>query len=375
MKNTKKLYRYIINNCLSFFKVTENSETEMKLIIINSLAFLGSFYLLFMSFILIMEKSYFYSSLNLITLFFTVFLIILIKRSENYKIITTIYIIFLQFFFIFNFHTGAGSQMAFVWYFLYPLISFIVLGLYPGLVLSLNLIFISFILNTFNFNIDGLVYFPPEKMLRIIVSYSGVLLFTFIYEKNRLALQKKLENTLKELNELVIKDSLTGLYNRRYMDEVISRLINQCQRSQMNLGFIMADLDYFKNYNDTYGHQAGDSMILDFSKILKTIIKRKTDFVFRYGGEEFLIILSSTSSKSVKEISAAIVAETENLSVENIESPYDIVTVSAGAIFTDSPHEKSLQDLIYLTDLALYDAKKNGKNCYVFKNINEFVTN
>ena len=373
MKNNKRLYIYLRTYFRSFFKVKESHETDMRLIIINSLALLGSTYLVIMSVILVSEKSYFYAGLNLITLLFTVILIILIKKSRYFKLYATIYIIFLQFFFIFVFHTKATNQMAFVWFYLYPLISFIVLGLYSGVILSINLILVSFILNTFNFNIDGLISISTAKMLRIIISYSGVLFFTFIYEKNRLSLHKNLENALDELNDLVIKDSLTGLYNRRYMDDVISRLINQCKRSNMELGFIMVDLDYFKNYNDTYGHQAGDLMILTFSNVLKSLIKRKTDFVFRYGGEEFLIILSSTTANSVKEIAGEIITRTEALSIEHKNSPYNIFTVSAGAVFTDTPEKKSLNELIYLTDLALYDAKKNGKNCYIFNNINEYV--
>ena len=91
---------------------------------------------------------------------------------------------------------------------------------------------------------------------------------------------------MKKLNDLAIRDTLTGLYNRRYMDEVMFRVINQCNRSGLTIAFIMADLDFFKKYNDTYGHQAGDILLETFSNMLVSLVRRQTDFVFRYGGEE-----------------------------------------------------------------------------------------
>ena len=360
----QKLYRQTAG---FLFRKTGDSESNRRFAMLNSLSIVGAVYLIIMSLILAGERSFFYAGTNIFFSFLIIVFFILVNKSSYYRLFSTIIITLLQYYFIFLFHTGSGIQMAFIWYYLYPLISFFILGIYAGLALSINLIVFTVIINFFSNNISIFIHYPSPVMIRIIMSYTGVLFFTYIFEKNRLVIQKKLEKTLFELNELAIKDSLTGLYNRRYMNDMISRLIDQCRRSEMKLGFIMTDLDYFKNYNDTYGHLAGDKMLVKFSGIMQEIVKRKTDFVFRYGGEEFFIILSSTNMETLEDLTRSIIRETQNLSVPHRTSPYKIATVSAGAVFTENPSESTFEELINMTDKALYEAKSKGRNCYVFK--------
>ncbi len=366
----------------SFFKSNIeklSSEKQRKILLLDSISIIGLSLLILMSILLIHENSYFYASINLIICSLIIIFFILVHRGNNFQLYSTVIILFIQFFFLFLFHSGAGNQMAFIWFYLYPLISFFILGINSGLILSLQLILISYIINVFSSNIPFFIQIQDGKIFRIILSYSGVLVLAYIFEKTRLTTRLKYERALNELNERVIRDSLTGLYNRGYMNDMISHIIDQCRRHDMKLGFIMADIDFFKNYNDTYGHQAGDEILLKVSKMLESAVKRKTDFLFRYGGEEFFIILSSTTPESLDILADKIIKGTSELSIPHKTSPFKTITVSAGAVFTDDPGKCSFDELINLTDKALYRAKNSGRNCYISencssKNISQMLT-
>ena len=262
----------------------EASENLRKQTMLSILSLLGILFLFLMSILLFVEGAYYFSTLNLILGAFLVVLFLLIRRGRRIRLYSILSITILQIFFLYLVHSGAGDQMAFVWYYLYPLIALFLLGTQTGLFLSVWMIGLSVLLNSFSGHIPTFIHIPIGKILRIFISYMGVTLFAVVFERTRLITQNKLEDTMAKLNELAIRDSLTGLYNRRYMDEVIFQMVQQCQRSGMTIGFIMADIDYFKMYNDTYGHPAGDVLLADFAKMLLSLVRRQTDFVFRYGG-------------------------------------------------------------------------------------------
>ncbi|MDP2831531.1 MAG: diguanylate cyclase [Candidatus Omnitrophota bacterium] len=153
------------------------------------------------------------------------------------------------------------------------------------------------------------------------------------------------------LVDLAVRDGLTGLFNRRYFNELISVEINRLKRSPAALSLLMLDIDNFKNYNDTQGHQAGDVLLKDAAKVFKNSV-RPADIVCRYGGEEFIIILPQTEKKA-----ATIVAERLRVQV----GLYLPTTVSIGiASVPEDAHEISA--LIEKADSALYQAKAAGKN-------------
>ena len=151
--------------------------------------------------------------------------------------------------------------------------------------------------------------------------------------------------------DLAVRDGLTGLFNRRYFNELIAVEINRLKRSPAALSLLMLDIDNFKNYNDTQGHQAGDALLKDAAKVFKNSL-RPLDVVCRYGGEEFIVILPQTDK-----LSAKIVAE--RLRVQF--GLYLTTTVSIGiASLPDDAQE--VVTLIAKADGALYEAKKTGKN-------------
>lgn len=175
--------------------------------------------------------------------------------------------------------------------------------------------------------------------------------------------RKKLQEEIKEktfFKEMSITDSLTGLYNRRYFDELIFREEARAKRYPQKFSLLMIDIDNFKKVNDTYGHPSGDSILKRMGEILRSR-PRNTDFVARYGGEEFSIIAPHTSKKNASVFAARmldIIAREEFILNDSTKAR---VTVSIGvANFDDDAQTK--EELIKKADNALYQAKKMGKN-------------
>lgn len=175
--------------------------------------------------------------------------------------------------------------------------------------------------------------------------------------------RKKLQEEIKEkafFKEMSITDSLTGLYNRRYFDELIFREEARAKRYPQKFSLLMIDIDNFKKVNDTYGHPSGDNILKRMGEILRSR-PRNTDFVARYGGEEFSIIAPHTSKKNASVFAARIldiIAREEFILNASTKAR---ITVSIGvANFDDDAQTK--EELVKKADNALYQAKKMGKN-------------
>jgi len=162
------------------------------------------------------------------------------------------------------------------------------------------------------------------------------------------------------LRHQVIHDVLTGLFNRRYLEETLEREISRGRRKGASLGLIMLDLDYFKHFNDTYGHEAGDNLLRALGKFLGSIV-RKEDVACRYGGEEFVLILPEASQEIVRQRAEDIRREFPKLPVMHRGQMLESVTVSLGvAMFPD--HGATGQDVLRAADDAMYRAKAQGRN-------------
>ncbi|AET69187.1 PAS domain S-box/diguanylate cyclase (GGDEF) domain-containing protein [Desulfosporosinus orientis DSM 765] len=160
-----------------------------------------------------------------------------------------------------------------------------------------------------------------------------------------------------------ITDSLTGLANRRYFDEVLEREFYRVKRSGSSLSLIMLDVDYFKKFNDKYGHLAGDDCLRQIGFILKTIARHVPDTVARYGGEEFSLILPQTDEKGAEVLAKRIRTAVESLSIQHLASDIaGYVTVSIGVVTVYPTGLASPEQVVALADEALYCAKKQGRN-------------
>ncbi|MBF2056225.1 MAG: sensor domain-containing diguanylate cyclase [Cyanobacterium sp. T60_A2020_053] len=175
--------------------------------------------------------------------------------------------------------------------------------------------------------------------------------------------RKKLE---LKLNKLATFDGLTKVYNRQSFDQNLSKEWTRGAREKQPLSLIICDVDYFKPYNDFYGHIQGDKCLKKVAKIMAEIVKRSSDFLARYGGEEFAIILPNTPLTG-----ALTIAETLRLTVENLAIPHaqseisPVITISLGVSSTIPDANLPFDTLVRGADLALYEAKNQGRNCVV----------
>lgn len=164
----------------------------------------------------------------------------------------------------------------------------------------------------------------------------------------------------KKLEILVIEDTLTGVYNRRYFNKIIEKELRRTKRENLNLCLLSIDIDNFKKYNDTFGHPKGDDVLVKVAQTLKAFASRSTDYVFRMGGEEFSILFSGLDLDKSLEFSNELVKKIENLQIEHNENK--VVTISAGLVCMNANDILNEEELYRFSDVALYDAKANGKN-------------
>ena len=167
----------------------------------------------------------------------------------------------------------------------------------------------------------------------------------------------------KRIEEISLHDELTTLYNRRHFNKVLHDELNRARRDKKILSFMMMDVDHFKFYNDTYGHQEGDTVLFKISKVLKSYCKRAGDFAFRLGGEEFGIIFSEQTIEESEVFANMVRKAIENLKIEHKQNTISsFVTISIG-LLTIYPVEKLTEDEIYKkADDLLYKAKETGRN-------------
>ena len=173
-------------------------------------------------------------------------------------------------------------------------------------------------------------------------------------------LQKELLETNKRLELLSITDGLTKLHNHRYFQDELARAFEESQRYQRPLSLAMIDIDFFKKFNDTYGHAVGDEVLKRSADLYRSSV-RSTDLVARYGGEEFAVMMPETSLDDAVTFAEKIRHLVETTSLETQAGPLS-VTVSVGVASVPQSRIRSAKELVVAADRALYRAKKNGRN-------------
>ncbi|MEX5412376.1 diguanylate cyclase [Atlantibacter hermannii] len=182
--------------------------------------------------------------------------------------------------------------------------------------------------------------------------------------------EQKLASANQVLQQYAQRDHLTGLYNRRYMDECLMNEINQAVEDGFPLSVCLADIDYFKRYNDNYGHQSGDNCLRAVANALVSSRRRPEDNVSRYGGEEFLVILPRTDQEQAMAEAERLRENINALMLPHVASPTHYLTISIGvatlyageSLSTDMPLHMIASGLIHQADTALYAAKNRGRN-------------
>lgn len=169
----------------------------------------------------------------------------------------------------------------------------------------------------------------------------------------------------KRIYELSITDGLTSLYNRRHFNDTAHNFVLQSVRNNKVFAFVLLDIDNFKKYNDTYGHQDGDDVLIEVANSLKNSFKRDEDQVFRLGGEEFGILISSKTKLAAMDLVEDARVNIEKLAIKHEKNPpLNIVTASFGVVIisVDEKNDIKIDDIYKKADDMLYKAKEAGRN-------------
>jgi diguanylate cyclase (GGDEF)-like protein len=273
------------------------------------------------------------TTLVIITVFGVLLAIILLKKAEHFTLIWTIFV---------------------------PIATIFIYGTKIGFRLTIGFYIVAFILTYQGIDIwqDGA--WNQASYVRYVLA--SILLTTMIYilelslENAFNALEERIEKEksyIKQLTQYAITDPLTKLYNRRYLDEVFSKNFQVAAKSQYLYVFVVLDLDYFKNYNDTYGHKAGDEVLVKVSKILTNDMRRDSDYAFRVGGEEFACLLLARNEERVFSFIEKVRQDIEDTK---------LVTASFGVCIIDNFEYEDFDEMYRVADKFLYEAKDNGRN-------------
>lgn len=273
-----------------------------------------------------------------------------IKHQIEYVIRVYLFVFYAAILLTLSFIDGAYITL-YIWVFLVPPLSYLLLGREWGSVYTL--VFILIELAIFHHN------FKESSSLDIVAILSDVgfclmvvWILTHMYEKAHTQAQKK-------LIKLASEDFLTGLLNRSVLKQVYVRDLELSVKNKQPLSFVVFDIDWFKKINDTYGHDAGDKALLSVAKSI-TASSRPTDSIFRLGGEEFCMCLPKTSVKEASVIAEQVRARVESSCFE-FEDKNICITVSAGIASADKL-EQEFNETFKVADKFLYQAKHSGRN-------------
>lgn len=177
-----------------------------------------------------------------------------------------------------------------------------------------------------------------------------------------LALTRKLDAANQELVRISSSDGLTGVANRRFFDETMALEWRRARRHSNSIAMLMCDIDFFKLFNDTYGHQAGDDCLRKVATAISVNTERPSDMVARYGGEEFVVVLPETTIGGALMVAEKIRQAIRELNIAHDSSPSGRVTMSIGIASAAPGFDNPPDDLIHAADKALYRAKREGRD-------------
>ena len=192
-----------------------------------------------------------------------------------------------------------------------------------------------------------------------------IILFIVIVVLGAVKNKKQLEDLVDKYKSDSITDGLTNLYNRKYFDTMLDEMKQISKQNSWTSAFIMIDIDFFKQYNDTYGHDAGDKALQSVAKVLSTVFSEEYDYVFRLGGEEFGVLVFNIDQarleKRLKLLQSGIAAQ----HIKHIASKTGFLTLSLGVVLVDEElYNNSRTEIYKMADKKLYYSKENGRDRY-----------
>ncbi len=224
------------------------------------------------------------------------------------------------------------------------------------------------------FRINRRDYLVRSRALRDEDGYATGLLITLTDITRNKEIERNLAEVNRQLHLDARRDHLTGLWNRRYFDEILNGELARARREKEPLSLILLDVDHFKLFNDHYGHVAGDECLRTVAGAVGKVIQRPGDHACRYGGEEFAVLLTNTDESGGRHVAEAIRSAVESLALPHEKNALGVVTVSLGMACADAATIRDVtlaQVLVHAADQALYAAKQSGRNAVVSQPIEQ----
>jgi diguanylate cyclase (GGDEF)-like protein len=257
-----------------------------------------------------------------------------------------------------------------IWSIFFPLYVFPVKGVRTGLIYTVVYYAVLFLIafegvgawDSGRWDMTGYLRFVLASIVLTYAAYSfersNDEAYDFIH-----SIRNRDRERMQQLELLSLTDPLTGLYNRRYLDEIVTRIFNTAKRHNYVFALYIIDLDDFKAYNDCYGHQAGDRVLEKVASVLHDVLRRSDDYAFRLGGEEFCCIVMGTDEKSVTGVAKKICSRIEALQIPHKKSSViPVVSASVGVCLIDHVEHETFDTMYKVADAALYKAKDEGRN-------------
>ena len=275
------------------------------------------------------------------------------------------FIIILCVIFLFHFHNCVSA-----WALLFPFVAMSLCGSKKGIVL-VSLFNVAAYSSALYFWLRGdialmtFIRFVNVSLFITILVYLYEQSITLSYRKQAI-LHQSLKKSIRKVEKLAVTDALTGLFNQRHFNTVYQAEFNRAKREYKPFHFAILDIDNFKRYNDTYGHEAGNRALQQVAQVLQLQTARSGDYAFRIGGEEFAIVRQSGSNERFDAYLKNIRRKIEEKEIpHSTNPPWHIVTISIGAVTVTNYHNTSLTSIYNEADKNLYQVKRNGRNSVI----------
>ena len=356
---------------LASFKLEEYNPLHSKILLLNAMLFITAVTNLFFGiYNLFITNLYSVSVINFSILTLISYAIYILRQKEDHRRAAYIgnTVLFTGFvLLVLNMH---GEHFTLIWTFFLTPFAIFTLGSSRGFHIALTFIVIVLAISYTGIDIWQEGVWDTKSYLRYFVAQFVMLYIIFAMqnhnEKTAVKIEKLRQNEKKQLKlyeKLSLTDALTSLYNRRFLKEIFPRQLYVANQNAKFFTFFILDLDHFKQYNDTHGHQNGDKVLQEIAEILKENLDQSDDYAFRLGGDEFAaIVIGDKIEEIYNKINTILEKEIKQL--EQDSNP--ILTCSIGAYIVDD-FTYDFEEIYALTDEALYQAKNAGRNQVVYK--------
>jgi len=366
MKNLDVKSLLLANYDIETYEPLYRKMVLLNIIILASLIGFGLFSLLN---IFVLEN-YFISFLNFFAFLVELYAFIHIRKTGTINLASNIVTFNLFIFLLVLIYLQGGKDFTFIWTIFFPITAILLNGSIKGTIYSVVFYTIFFILGYFGIDTwqDG--QWNTVSYVRLVFASLILVYVLFLieqsFEKSYIALdvtRKKEKEYLDKLRLSSVTDHLTGLYNRRELQQLFRTSFEQAKKTQSIFAFFILDLDYFKEYNDNYGHLKGDDVLIKVALVLKQDSYKDIDSVFRLGGEEFAGFLISDSEDDIFKRIEKLRKNIENLKIVHKNNPHKVVTASFGVCIIKDFGIEDFDPIYKAADQLLYEAKESGRNC------------